>query len=199
MEIQQYLPSPQRFVFKHEWTRTLFRRKMADSMKRRTSTVVLYGLTVFATATLLFAETKTPATADARKAVDAVNQEIVRACQQRDLTATAALWADDGVDLLPGLAPMVGKAKISAWLESLRPQLEGSQMKYCTIDWQDIQIHDNVAYEWGINRQLIEFQPPKKSSPNEGKILFILKLQTDGQWKIALEAWNSNPQPQPAQ
>jgi len=63
-----------------------------------------------------------------------LNQEIVRACQQRDFDATLALWADDGVDLLPGLRPMVGKAKISAWLDSLRPQMEGTKMRYCTVD-----------------------------------------------------------------
>lgn len=165
-------------------------------MNRRTL-VFLFILLI--TATLLFAQKEAPAGENARKAVDTVNQEIVRACQERDFAATAALWADNGVDLLPGLPPMVGRAKIAAWLESLRPQLEGSQMKYCTIDWQDIQIHNDVTYEWGINRQLIEYPPPKKSVPNEGKILFILKLQTDGRWKIALEAWNSNPQPQPAQ
>lgn len=176
-----------------------FSSQNAGDMSKSTLSFVLCSLTVLITANLLFAETKSLATADARKAVDAVNQEIVRACQQRDFAATAALWADDGVDLLPGLPPMVGRAKIAAWLESLRPQLEGSQMKYCTIDWQDVQIRDDVAYEWGINRQLIEYPPPRKSVPNEGKILFILRIQTDGRWKIALEAWNNNPQPQPAQ
>jgi uncharacterized protein (TIGR02246 family) len=157
---------------------------------------VFYALLVLMTATVLYAR-KSSSPADARSAVDAVNQEIVRACQQRDLDATAALWADDGVDLLPGLAPMVGKAKITAWLDSLRPNLQGTRMVYCTIDWQDIQIRGDLAYEWGINRQLIEFAPPKQSAPNEGKILFILKRQADGQWKVALEAWNSNPQPAP--
>ena len=142
-------------------------------------------------ANLLFAQKESPAAA--RKAVDALNQQIVRACQQRDFDATAALWAEDGVDLLPGLAPMVGKAKISAWLESLRPQTEGSRMRYCTIDWQDIQIQGDSAYEWGINRQFIEYPPPRKSTPNEGKILYILRRQPDGLWKIALESWNSSP------
>ena len=168
-------------------------------MSRRTMTFLFYGLMLLIPATLLFSGSKTPVAQDARKAVDAVNQEIVRACQQRDFDATAVLWADDGVDLLPGLPPMVGKARISAWLDSLRPQVEGTKMRYCTIEWQDIQIHGDVAYEWGINRQLIEYPPPRKSAPNEGKILYILRRQPDGQWKVALESWNSSPQPQQAQ
>ena len=169
-------------------------------MTRRTLNVVLSAVIVLvAAAVLLGASTKEdPGTQDARKALDAVNREIVRACQQRDFDATAGLWTDDGVDLLPGLAPMVGKAKISAWLNSLRPQVEGTKMRYCTIDWQDIQIDGDIAYEWGINRQFIEFPPPRKSAANEGKILYILRRQADGHWKVALEAWNSNPQPAPA-
>ena len=165
-------------------------------MNRRKFAFVFYGRLIgLIAAGLSFAMGKTSDAQDVRKKVDAVNQEIVRACQQRDFDATAALWADDGVDLLPGLAPMVGKAKITAWLDSLRPNVQGARMVYCTIDWQDIQIHGDLAYEWGINRQLIEYPPPRKSAPNEGKILFILKRQAGGQWKVALEAWNSNPQP----
>ena len=113
-----------------------------------------------------------------------------------DQPAGADLWADDGADLLPGIAPMVGKAKISDWLNSLTPQLAGAKMVYCTVDWRDIQIHGDVAYEWGINRQKIEFPSPQKPFANEGKILLILKRQHDGAWKIAVESWNNNPEPE---
>lgn len=130
---------------------------------------------------------------DARKSLDAFNQEFVAACLRMDHKADASFWTDDGVDLLPGLAPMVGKAKISAWLDSLTPQLAGAKMQYCTVDWQDIQIHGDLAYEWGINRQKIEFPPPKKPFEGNGKILLILKRQQDGSWRVALEAWNGNP------
>ena len=132
---------------------------------------------------------------DARESLEAFNQEFVAACVSMDHKADAAFWTEDGVDLLPGLAPMVGKAKISAWLESLTPQLAGAKMQYCTVDWQDIQIHGDLAYEWGINRQKVEFPPPKKPFEGNGKILLILRRQQDGSWKVALEAWNGNPQP----
>src|SRR5690348_16871085 len=82
-----------------------------------------------------------PAEQNARKSLDAFNQEFVAACVRMDHKADAAFWTEDGVDLLPGLPPMVGKAKISAWLDSLTPQLAGAKMQYCTVDWQDIQIH----------------------------------------------------------
>ena len=89
---------------------------------------------------------------DARKSVDAFNQTFIEACQKMNHPAAAALWAEDGADLLPGMAPMVGKAKISEWLNGLTPQLAGAKMVYCTVDWQDIQIHGDLAYESSEDR-----------------------------------------------
>ena len=159
------------------------------------------SLLVLALLALLFAAFARPAQPvsadqDAKKSLDAFNQEFVAACARMDHKADAAFWTEDGVDLLPGLAPMVGKAKISAWLDGLTPQLAGAKMQYCTVNWQDIQIHGDLAYEWGINRQKIEFPPPKKPFEGSGKILLILKRQENGSWKVALEAWNGNPPPQ---
>jgi len=131
---------------------------------------------------------------DARASLDAFNQQFIDACQKMDNHAGASLWADDGADLLPGMAPMVGKAKIALWLDSLTPPA-GAKMLYCTVDWQDIQLHGDLAYEWGINRQKMEFPPPKGAFENEGKIVLILKRQNDRSWKIALESWNGNPRP----
>lgn len=159
----------------------------------RTVVRLLLLLVPLALIVLAFARPTVAPTDDARRSLDAFNQQFASACQKMDHPAGAALWAEDGADLLPGMAPMVGKEKISTWLNSLTPQLAGAKMVYCTVDWQDIQIHGDLAYEWGINGQKIEFPPPNKSFENEGKILLILKRQGDGSWKIALESWNSNP------
>jgi len=144
----------------------------------------------------IFARVTNAADQDARKSLDSFNQQFITACQKMDNSAAAALWADDGADLLPGMQPMVGRAKISEWLNGLTPQLAGAKMIYCTVDWKDVQIHGDTAYEWGINRQKIEFPAPRGAFENEGKILLILKRQSDGSWRIALESWNANPQPE---
>lgn len=169
---------------------------MNTRLARRT---ILAALAMIATACFGFARAKRAAVTDAeaRKAVDAFNQQFIGACQRMDHPASAALWAADGVDLLPGMQPMLGQPKIAEWLNSFTPQLAGAKMIYCTVDWQDIQIHGEIAYEWGINRQKIEFPAPQKPFVGEGKILLILKRQSDASWKIALESWNNNPQPQP--
>ena len=137
-----------------------------------------------------------PAGADtvaARRAVDALNAKEVQACQAMDNAASAELWADDGVDLIQGLAPMVGKAVIAAWLNGLTPGLKGAKMVYCTIDWKRITVQGDWAYEWGVNRQRIEFPPPQPPFESEGKITLVLKRQAGGEWKIELESWNSSP------
>ncbi|MGH9711631.1 MAG: YybH family protein [Candidatus Acidiferrales bacterium] len=129
-----------------------------------------------------------------RQSVDAFNQKEVDACRNMDHQASAALWADDGVDLIPGLQPMIGKTSIAAWLNSLTPQLRGAKMEYCTIDWREIKIQGDWVYEWAITKQKIDFPPPQKSFENEGKMVLILKRQPDSSWKIELESWNSGPE-----
>src|SRR5215471_9109897 len=78
---------------------------------------------------------------EASKKLAAFNQEFTGACEKMDHRATAALWTDDGADLLPAMKPMIGKAKISEWLDGLSVQLTGAKMLYCTVDWKDVQIH----------------------------------------------------------
>lgn len=153
-------------------------------------------IAVFVASTLVTSTRAATPDSDARKSLDAFNQAFVHACQTMDHGASGAMWADDGVDLLPGMPPLVGKPKIVAWLNSLTPQLAGAKMVYCTVDWQDVQVHGDLAYEWGFNRQKIEFPPPQKAFASDGKITLILKRQPDGAWKIALESWNSNPEPE---
>lgn len=125
--------------------------------------------------------------------VASFNQKFIGACQKMDQEAASELWADDGADLLPGMAPMVGKAAISQWLRGLTPQLAGAKMLYCTAEWKEIHVQGDLAYEWGVNRQKIEFPPPAKSFESEGKIVLVLKRHGDAPWKIALESWSSNP------
>ena len=129
-----------------------------------------------------------------RKAIDAFNRRFVDNCRTMNHKGGADMWADDGVDLLPGMEPMVGKAAISKWLLGLDDQLKGAKVTQCDVDWQSIQVSGDTAYEWGINTQTVSL--PDKSEPfkNKGKITLILRRQAQGDWKLALEAWNSSPQ-----
>ncbi|HEY7894678.1 MAG TPA: DUF4440 domain-containing protein [Gemmatimonadaceae bacterium] len=128
-----------------------------------------------------------------RAAVDTLNAKEAKACREMDNAASASLWAEDGVDLIQGLQPMVGKAVIAAWLNGLTPGLKGAKMVYCTIEWKQVTVAGDWAYEWGVNRQRIEFPSPQQPFETEGKITLVLKRQPNGEWKIELESWNSSP------
>lgn len=132
-----------------------------------------------------------------RAAVDAFNETFIDACRTMNNAKTADLWAEDSVDLLPGMDPKVGKAEISKWLNGLTEQFKGTKVLQCDVDWQSIQIVGDVAYEWGINTQTVSIPNHAEPFKNKGKITLILRRQSDGAWKLALESWNSSPQPKP--
>ncbi|MGH9758463.1 MAG: YybH family protein [Candidatus Acidiferrales bacterium] len=162
-------------------------------MKRITAMILPAAMTLCMLTAAAAPSNATGGKQSARQNLDAFNRKFVEACQKMDHAADAAFWADDGVDLLPDMEPMVGKAKIAAWLDGLSAQMAGAKMLYCTIDWRDIRIQGDMAYEWGINRQKVVFPPPQKPFIGEGKILLILKQQADGTWRVELESWNTNP------
>lgn len=129
----------------------------------------------------------------ARQSLDVFNQTLVAACEKMDEQTTASLWADDGVDLIQGMQPMIGKTTISNWLLGLPAQLQGAKLLYCKVDWRDIKMEGGFAYEWAITRQKIVFPAPQEPFESEGKMLLVLKRQQDGTWKQEMESWNANP------
>ena len=109
-----------------------------------------------------------------------------------DNQAVAAMWTDDGADLLPGLPPMKGKQAITDWLNNITNQLKDTKVTQCDVEWKSIQVVGDVAYEWGLNSQTVT-SAGKDPQRNFGKITLVLRKQKDGSWKIALESWNSSP------
>ena len=131
---------------------------------------------------------------DARKGLDDFNRAFINACRSMNHDAAVQLWADDGVDLLPGMEPMVGKTEISRWLTGLTEKMKGVKVLQCDVDWGETRIAGEVAYEWGINTQTVSVPDRTEPVKNKGKITLILRKQTDGSWKLALESWNGSPQ-----
>lgn len=134
------------------------------------------------------------AAGNSRKDIEEFNRRFVDACRSMDHKAAIDMWADDGVDLLPGMDPMIGKETIAAWLNGLEAQMKGAKVTQCDVDWQQIQVAGTVAYEWGINTQTVSVPDHPEPFKNKGKITLILRKQLDGSWKQVLESWNNSPQ-----
>ena len=69
----------------------------------------------------------------------------------------------------PSGAPIVGKAKIAAWLDSLRPICKVGRWPSALLIGRISRFIAIWAYEWGINRQLIEYPPPRSPRRMEEK------------------------------
>lgn len=154
----------------------------------------LFVISIFGFINSADAQNSNASASQNRKAIDDFNRRFVENCRTMNHKGAADLWADDGVDLLPGMEPMVGKAAISKWLLGLDDQLKGAKVTECDVDWQSIQVSGDTAYEWGINTQTVSLPDKPEPFKNKGKIMLILRQQRQGEWKLALEAWNSSPQ-----
>ena len=111
-----------------------------------------------------------------------------------DNAGVVALWAEDGVSLLPDTAPIAGKKNIAAFMDKVTTDLAGYHVTREDIAWQDMRVAGQWASEWGIVHQ--EVQPPGEKPMIEiyGRIAMVLHREAGG-WKIVQEMWQSGPKP----
>jgi hypothetical protein len=76
---------------------------------------------------LLWAVRITAASAGAREVgeIEAFNKRFEEVTLRMDNAGAMALWADNGVTLLPGMAPLAGKKTIAKWLDDLAGKMPG--------------------------------------------------------------------------
>ena len=120
-------------------------------------------------------------------AIREMNRKFIDTGKRMDNAAYLTLWADDAVDLLPGMKPLVGKKAMADWLEGVTAQMRDYKLTEYEIDFQEIKISGDWAFEWGTCRQTVH--PPNGGKPmdNPGKILLILHREADGAWKFRQE------------
>ena len=131
---------------------------------------------------------------DPKAEILAFNEKFINAHLRMDHPAIIAMWAEDGVSLLPSMAPLVGRAAIGKFINEIAAQMPGYKIVREKIDFHDIEVSGDWASEWGIETQGL--QPPNQPSmEGYGKILFVLHKDSSGRWKIQHEMWNASPKP----
>lgn len=127
-----------------------------------------------------------------RQQIAALNQAFIDAILKMDNSAVMALWSNDGVDMLPGTPPIIGKPAIAKFLDDAAANLKGYRVTKQAVDYHDLQICDDWASEWGNTHQVV--QPPDGKPPIEifGKVTLILHKEKEG-WRIKQEMWNASP------
>jgi len=119
------------------------------------------------------------------------NESLRRATLAMDNAATLALWEEDGVSLLPGTAPIAGKAALSAFFARVTSQLPGAKMDSFELECHDARTDGDDGSEWCTEHQHVSFSDGKPAFDGAGKMLLVLHRGADGKWRIVREMWNA--------
>ena len=128
------------------------------------------------------------------KEIAAFNQKLLVFHQQMDHAGILAMWAEDGVDLMPGEAPIKGKKAITEWLNGVLAQFPNHKVTKQELEWHDIQVAGDWASEWADSHQVVQPPGDKPAIETYGKMALILHRE-NGDWKIKQEMWNSSLKP----
>jgi uncharacterized protein (TIGR02246 family) len=130
-----------------------------------------------------------------RKEIEAFNKRYVELHLKMDTAEILALWAEDGVDLMPGAAATVGRKKIADWVEDILAKMPGYKVTKQEMEFHDIRVCGDWASEWATEHQVV--QPPEGKPPIEsfGKMALVLHREASGGWKVQQEMWNAAPKP----
>ena len=131
--------------------------------------------------------------ASAKDEIDAFNKRYVEMHLKMDTPGIFATWAEDGVSLMPGEAPLIGKKAIVAWVENILSKMPGYKVVNEEMEFHDIQISGDWASEWATEHQVV--QPPggKPVIDSRGKMALVLHREPNGEWKVKQEMWNQAP------
>jgi uncharacterized protein (TIGR02246 family) len=129
----------------------------------------------------------------AKDEVDAFNKRYVELHLNMDTAGIFGTWAEDGVSLMPGEAPLIGKKVIVAWVENILSQMPGYKVVKEEIDFHDIQISGDWASEWANEHQVVQPPDGKPVIDSRGKMALVLHREANGEWKVKQEMWNQAP------
>ncbi|MCH6548894.1 MAG: SgcJ/EcaC family oxidoreductase [Proteobacteria bacterium] len=124
-------------------------------------------------------------------AINAIWSTYVSSLEAGDIDAWLSLWTEDGVQMPPNEAPVIGKDKLR--------QRNGAALDLFTVTIDITNQEVEVAEKWAFSRGVYSatFTPKDGSQPIpvDGKFMTILRRQTDGGWKIHRDIFNSSVAP----
>jgi ketosteroid isomerase-like protein len=121
--------------------------------------------------------------ADDLNAIKALNAHDVSAVLAGDVDAIVSQWSDD-FTVLPPQGPIVrGLAANTAAVEAGREQIRARLPVDYRVDFEEIEVAGDYAFEWGTYRGSMR-SPTGEVISYAGKLMRILKRQADGQWKM---------------
>lgn len=106
----------------------------------------------------------------------------------RDVDHVLSFWTDDAIVIPPGMPPVVGKV-------ALRQYVEGSmQIPGFRISWTSKDVtfspDGNLAYMFSANAVTMN-APDGNPYTIDGRAVTIWRREADGEWRCAVDIWNS--------
>jgi ketosteroid isomerase-like protein len=120
-----------------------------------------------------------------RMAIERLHKEDVDATLCDDADQLAKLWDEDAVRLQAHALAEVSKATIYANDKRWQSNLHGGRTLSYKPDLKDLQTVNGWAFEWGTFEVVYRESEHGKEATIHGKVLRVLKRQTDGSWKFA--------------
>jgi ketosteroid isomerase-like protein len=166
-----------------------------DARMKRALVLVAVALTACASPpvapTTATCATAAPVSADGRAGIEAFNRAMTDAMRAMNDPALLGLWEDDGVSLLPGASPLVGKAALAAMLRDVESNNPGARMTSFDMQCSGIEVSGEVAHEYCDEHQVVDLGGGKPPFDGRGRILFVLHRAADGTWRLRREVFQS--------
>jgi ketosteroid isomerase-like protein len=122
-------------------------------------------------------------------AISAFNVKYLKAINDGDITALSALTDDDHIMLMPGAAPLMGKAANDA--------ANGHTYEQSRIEehWYPLEtvIDGNLAYQRGTFTVVATPKGAGTARSVGGNFLRIYRRQADGSWRMTRDMFNTAP------
>lgn len=130
-----------------------------------------------------------PDAASVRTAIEASNAAWAAAAEAGDATALTALYTDDALLLMPDQPMVRGTAGIQSAFESM---LSEATIEELTLTTDEVEVSDSgdIAYVVGTSQERGTLADGS-AFDDPGKYVAVYE-NVDGQWKIAVDTWNTN-------
>jgi uncharacterized protein (TIGR02246 family) len=129
----------------------------------------------------------------ARQEIGNITKRFAEAYNRGDIAAAVEFYTEDAKFLHPNTEIISGKQAIKEFFETGR----AFGLRRISFKGLEAGLDGNLAYERGVINMDIAPEGGQ-AMKDKGKYLVVMKRQTDGSWKVAVDIWNSDlPQPVP--
>jgi ketosteroid isomerase-like protein len=119
-------------------------------------------------------------------AIEGLHQDDIQATLTQDPKGLIDIWSEDAVRFGSEGLPTVGKQAIQVENEKARAQYPGFKVLSYTAKYNNIQIENDLACEWGEHDAHLKLSADAPPTSFQLKGLHVLRRQSDGSWKFVV-------------